>query len=87
MYSFFFANRFLRSRKINLICVLGIALGVMTMTVVVSVMRGFGHEFRDRVRGMLSGSICSWSRNDFSKYSLQAPSPVIIINRAYVFHT
>lgn len=54
MYSFFFARRFLRSRKINLICVLGIALGVMAMIVVVSVMKGFGREFRERVRGMLS---------------------------------
>ncbi len=54
MYSLFFARKFLWARKINLICILSIALGVMTMTVVVSVMRGFGVEFRERIRGMLS---------------------------------
>ncbi len=54
MYTFFFAFRFLRSRKTNLLCVLGIVLGVMTMVVVVSVMKGFSREFRERIRGMLS---------------------------------
>ena len=54
MYRLFLSLRYLRARKINLVSVAGVFLGVMAMIVILSVMRGFGFELRERIRGTLS---------------------------------
>ncbi|MEZ6231344.1 MAG: ABC transporter permease [Candidatus Brocadiaceae bacterium] len=54
MFSLFISLRYLRSRKISFFAVAGIAVGVMTLIVVLSVMNGFDQELRKRIRGTLS---------------------------------
>lgn len=54
MYKFFISLRYLRSRKISLFAVAGVAVGVMTLIVVLSVMNGFDRELRGRIRGTLA---------------------------------
>ncbi|MFH0887656.1 MAG: FtsX-like permease family protein [Planctomycetota bacterium] len=51
MYKIFLAWRYLLSRKIIFLAIGGIAVGVMALIVVTSVMGGFSHEMRDRIRG------------------------------------
>ncbi|MDA1138818.1 MAG: ABC transporter permease [Planctomycetota bacterium] len=54
MYKLFLSVRYLKARKINLMSVAGVLLGVMAMIVILSVMKGFGVELRERIRGTLS---------------------------------
>ncbi len=54
MYKFFITLRYLRSRKISFFAVAGVAVGVMTLIVVLSVMNGFDQELRSRIRGTLT---------------------------------
>src|SRR3972149_8494125 len=54
MYKLFITLRYLRSRKISLFAVAGVAVGVMTLIVVLSVMNGFDQELRSRIRGTLT---------------------------------
>ncbi|MDP6505666.1 MAG: ABC transporter permease, partial [Planctomycetota bacterium] len=54
MYKLFLSVRYLKARKINLMSVAGVLLGVMAMIVILSVMKGFGVELRQRIRGTLS---------------------------------
>jgi len=56
-YRFRVALRLLRTRKINLISVFGIMLGVGSIIVVMSVMDGFQMDLRDMLRGTLSDVI------------------------------
>ncbi len=51
------ALRLLRTRKINLISVIGIMLGVASIIVVMSVMDGFQQDLRSMLRGTLSDLI------------------------------
>ncbi len=51
------ALRLLRARKINLISIVGVMLGVGSIIVVMSVMDGFQVELRDMIRGTLSDMI------------------------------
>jgi lipoprotein-releasing system permease protein len=51
------ALRLLRARKINLISIVGVMLGVGSIIVVMSVMDGFQMELRDMIRGTLSDVI------------------------------
>jgi len=51
------ALRLLRARKINLISILGVMLGVGSIIVVMSVMDGFQAELREMIRGTLSDVI------------------------------
>lgn len=62
MYKLFLSLRYLQARKINLVSMAGVLLGVMAMIVVLSVMKGFGVELRERIRGALSHIII---RSDF----------------------
>ena len=54
MYKLFITLRYLRSRKISFFAVAGVAVGVMTLIVVLSVMNGFDQELRSRIRGTLT---------------------------------
>ncbi len=54
MYNLFISLRYLRSRKISFFAVAGVAVGVMTLIVVLSVMNGFDQELRNRIRGTLA---------------------------------
>jgi len=54
MYKLFLALRYLRSRRVIIFPVAGVALGVMALVVVLSVMAGFDIELRTWVRGVNS---------------------------------
>ncbi|KAA0244114.1 MAG: ABC transporter permease [Candidatus Brocadia sp. AMX2] len=54
MYNLFISLRYLRNRKISFFAVAGVAVGVMTLIVVLSVMNGFDQELRSRIRGTLA---------------------------------
>ncbi len=54
MYKLFISLRYLRTRKISFFAVAGVAVGVMTLIVVLSVMNGFDQELRCRIRGTLA---------------------------------
>ena len=56
-YRLVVALRLLRARKINLISILGVMLGVASIIVVMSVMDGFQLELRTMIRGTLSDLI------------------------------
>ena len=51
------ALRLLRARKINLISIVGVMLGVGSIIVVMSVMDGFQTDLREMIRGTLSDVI------------------------------
>src|SRR5262245_4585322 len=51
------ALRLLRARKINLISIVGVMLGVGSIIVVMSVMDGFQKDLREMIRGTLSDVI------------------------------
>ena len=73
MYRLFLSFRFLLSRKINFLAVLGVAVGVMALIVVTSVMRGFEREIRGRIRGTLSHVVCrAINVNGFLRYEEHA---------------
>lgn len=59
MYKLFISLRYLRNRKISFFAVAGVAVGVMTLIVVLSVMNGFDRELRNRIRGTLAHIIVS----------------------------
>ncbi len=54
MYKLFVSLRYLRRKKITFFAVAGVAVGVMTLIVVLSVMSGFDKELRSKIRGTLS---------------------------------
>jgi lipoprotein-releasing system permease protein len=54
MYKAFLSLRYLRTRYIALASILSVMLGVATMIVVNSVMKGFTSEMRERIQGLLS---------------------------------
>ena len=56
-YRFVVAMRLLRARKINIISILGVMVGVASIIVVMSVMDGFQKELRSKIRGTLSDFI------------------------------
>ena len=56
-YRVVMALRLLRARKINLISILGVMLGVGAIIVVLAVMDGFQRELRAMIRGSLSDLI------------------------------
>ena len=55
-YRLVVAIRLLRARRINLISILGVMLGVASIIVVMSVMDGFQVELRAMIRGTLSSA-------------------------------
>jgi lipoprotein-releasing system permease protein len=54
MYKAFLSLRYLRTRYIAMASILSVMLGVATMIVVNSVMKGFTSEMRGRIQGLLS---------------------------------
>ena len=54
MYKLFISLRYLRRKKITFFAVAGVAVGVMTLIVVLSVMSGFDKELRSKIRGTLA---------------------------------
>ena len=54
MYKLFISLRYLRRKKITFFAVAGVAVGVMTLIVVLSVMSGFDKELRTKIKGTLA---------------------------------
>lgn len=54
LYPLWISLRYLMKRKVTLICIAEVAVGVMALTVVLSVMNGFIRDIRSHVRGTLS---------------------------------
>ena len=54
MYKLVLCLRYLRTRRIALVSIVSVTLGVATMIVVNAVMAGFVHEMQDRIHGVLS---------------------------------
>src|SRR5437868_1162454 len=52
MYKLFMAFRYLRAHKIIYFSIVGVAVGIMAMVVVTSLMGGFSHDMKSRIRGM-----------------------------------
>jgi lipoprotein-releasing system permease protein len=52
MYKLFMAFRYLRAHKIIYFSIAGVAIGIMTMVIVISVMAGFQRDMRAKIRGM-----------------------------------
>lgn len=73
MYNLFISLRYLRSRKISFFAIAGVAVGVMTLIVVLSVMNGFDQELRSRIRGTLAHIIVLKG----GMYGLEDYKPVI----------
>ena len=69
--------RYLRSKKrstflsvITIISVSGVALGVITMVVVLSVMSGFEQDLKIKILGSNAHGIVKKSGDDFTEYNL-----------------
>ncbi|MHC4958656.1 MAG: ABC transporter permease [Planctomycetota bacterium] len=62
------ALRLLRTRKINIISMLGVMLGLSAIIVVMSVMDGFQRELRDMIRGSLSDLIVELDTSQVESY-------------------
>lgn len=54
MYKLFLTLRYLRHHKIVYFCIVGVTVGIMILTIVVSIMNGFQIAMRERIRGTLS---------------------------------
>ena len=54
MYPLKISLRYLLKKRVTLICVAGVMVGVMALTVVLSVMNGFLRDIRQHIRGTLS---------------------------------
>jgi len=59
LYRFVVSMRYLRSKKVNFFPISGVAVGVMMLTVIMSVMNGFTGQMGERIRGTLSDLIVS----------------------------
>ncbi len=59
MYKLFMAFRYLRAHKIIYFSIAGVAIGIMTMVIVISVMAGFSRDMRARIRGMQAHIVVS----------------------------
>jgi ABC-type lipoprotein release transport system permease subunit/Arc/MetJ-type ribon-helix-helix transcriptional regulator len=68
VYKLFVCLRYLRAKKISFFSISGIAVGVMVLVVVMSVMGGFIHEMRDRIKGILSDIIVERDIFGFTGY-------------------
>ncbi len=57
MYRYAIALRYIRTRRITYLSILGVAVGVAALIIVMAVMEGFQEDFKDRIRGVLSDII------------------------------
>lgn len=64
MYKTLLCLRYLRTRYLAFVCIVSVLLGVATLIVVNSVMSGFSHKLRDRLRGILSDVRIESDRTD-----------------------
>jgi len=53
-YQILISGKYLRSRVVNVLAVLGVTVGVSGLIIVYSVMSGFARDFQDRIRGIMS---------------------------------
>ncbi len=53
-YQVLLSKRYLRSRKVNLVAIVAVMLGVAALIIVTSVMDGFARDIQDRLRGIMS---------------------------------
>jgi lipoprotein-releasing system permease protein len=73
-YSSFIGSRYLRSRKkrsisvIGMIAILGVALGVASLSVVIAISSGFQDEFTDKVLGVNAHLLVMKYGVDFTEY-------------------
>jgi len=73
VYPFTISLRYLCRKRVTLICIAGVAVGVMALTVVLSVMNGFLRDIREHVRGTLADMVVMSS---FGQYELANPEAV-----------
>jgi lipoprotein-releasing system permease protein len=71
MYKAFLSLRYLRTRYIALASVVSVMLGVATMIVVNSVMKGFTSEMRSRIQGLLSDIVIETNSLDGAENARQ----------------
>jgi lipoprotein-releasing system permease protein len=71
MYRYVIALRYLRSRKITYLSIIGVAVGVAALIIVLAVMEGFQNDFHDRIRGVLSDVIVRY-RGDIPPKEVEA---------------
>ncbi len=64
MYSVFIGSRYMLKKRVTILCVAGVAVGVMALTVVLSVMNGFIRDIKAHIRGTLT---------DLTVLSIQGP--------------
>ena len=85
MYKFLLSMRFFRLRKINLLSVICIALGVMVLIIVYSVLEGFQNRLKDAFRKttphVVVEDISAW--RPFEEYAdvLVKSAFVVLVNR------
>jgi len=68
-YRLMMALRLLRARKVNIISVVGVMLGVASIIVVLSVMDGFQRDLRDMIRGTLSDLLVELDTRTTASYA------------------
>ncbi len=69
MYKLLVSFRYLYRKRLNVLAIVGVAIGVMALLVVLSVMTGFDKEMRQRIRGTLSDLIVeSLTAEEFENY-------------------
>jgi lipoprotein-releasing system permease protein len=81
LYRITLSLKYLLSRRLNLICVVGVALGVMLLILVLSVMDGFQDQLKETLRGSLSDLILTPRyRMDFDRFeaALREREPEIV---------
>ena len=61
MYKLVIMLRYLRSKRLVIFSIAGVAVGVMALIVVLSVMQGFSKELRASIRGMLSDMVIGYA--------------------------
>ena len=69
MYRLVVGLRYLYRKRLNILAIVGVAIGVMALLVVLSVMTGFDKEMRSRIRGTLSDLIVeNLAEDEFKDY-------------------
>ncbi len=85
MYRFFLSWRYMRSRRINLIGIVGILVAVGALILILSIMTGFLEESRKTLRGSLSDLIIEPRRGPLSERqrALEDPQALLAAIRGF----
>ncbi len=85
MYRFFLSWRYMRSRRINLIGIVGIFVAVGALILILSIMTGFLEESRKALRGSLSDLIIEPRRGMLTESgsALNDPQPLLAAIRGF----